>query len=83
MSVISTSAMGGTSFSLPYAPPATSTASATQLASGATVTTVRGSGGAVLSVTTASAGSQNIAAQNIIAQTNGAQPDTSTVYVTA
>jgi hypothetical protein len=78
MSVISTSAMGGTNFSLPYAPPATSTASTTQLASGATVTTVRGSGGAVLSVTTASAG-----LQNIVSPTGGAQPDTSTVYVTA
>ncbi len=83
MSVISTSAMSGTNFSLPYAPPATSTASTTQLASGATVTTVRGSGGAVLSVTTASAGPQNIAAQNIAALTRGVSPDTSTVYVTA
>ena len=81
MSVISISAFSGglTVASSPYTPPATSTRSTTQLASGATVTTVRGTTGDVLAVTTAV-----IAAQNTAVTSNAApQPDTSTFYVTA
>ncbi len=81
MSVISVSALsGGLNFaSSPYQPPATSTRSTTQLATGATVTTIRGSTGDVLAVTTAVLAAQNAAAS----QYAGAQPDTSTFYVTA
>ncbi len=69
ISAIGISAMGGgMSYGLPYQPPAASTRSTTQLASGTTITTIRGAGGAVLAVTTAS---------------TGAQPDISTFYVTA
>jgi hypothetical protein len=72
MSVISVTALsGGLNFaSTPYTPPAMSTRSTTELATGATVTTIRGATGDVLSVTTAAPGA-------------GAQPDTSTFYVTA
>ena len=81
MSVISISALGGglNFASSPYSPPATSTRSTTQLATGATVTTIRGSTGDVLAVTTAVIGAQNIAPSSY----SGAQPDTSTFYVTA
>ncbi len=81
MSVISISALsGGINFGTsPYAPPATSTSSTTQLATGATVTTVRGSTGDVLAVTTAVIAAQYAAGTSNVA----AQPDTSTFYVTA
>jgi len=81
MSVISISALGGglNYASSPYAPPATSTRSTTQLATGATVTTIRGATGDVLAVTTAV-----LAAQNIAPSANAAaQTDTSTFYITA
>jgi hypothetical protein len=75
MSISSISALsGGFNFSAsPYTPPPTSTRSTTQLATGATVTTIRGSTGDVVAVTTAVAAAQNL----------GAQDQTSTFYVTA
>lgn len=81
MSVISISALsGGLNFaSSPYTPPVTSTRSTTQLATGATVTTTRGSTGDVLAVTTAVIAAQNTAPTSYA----GVQPDTSTFYVTA
>jgi hypothetical protein len=81
MSVISISALGGgLNFAgSPYTPPAASTRSSTQLASGATVTTTRDSHGDVLAVTTAVLTAQYAAGS----QYAGAQPDTSTFYVTA
>jgi hypothetical protein len=81
MSITSVSALGGgySYATSPYTPPPTSTRSITQLASGATITTVRGSTGDVLAVTTAV-----VAAQNAAATPNpGAQDQSSTFYVTA
>ena len=90
MSITSISALGGAySFSTsPYTPPATSTRSITQLANGATVTTVRGSTGDVLAVSTAITAAQTAAATQSAAQYATAQSaealnQTSTFYVTA
>ena len=77
MSVISISAVGGglNFASSPYSPPATSTRSTTQLANGAAITTVRGSTGDVVAVTTE--------ALSAAVPSVGAQLDSSTFYVTA
>lgn len=84
MSITSISAVGGYNFATsPYTPPPTSTLSTTQLASGATITTVRGSTGDVLAVTTAIAAAQNPSASYSPAAQIAAQSDTSTFYVTA
>ena len=86
MSITSISAVGGglNFANSPYSPPPTSTRSTTQLASGATITTIRGSTGDVLAVTTAVIAAQNAASiQSVGAQSLGAQDQTSTFYVTA
>ncbi len=81
MSAISISAPGGglNFANSPYSPPATSTRSTVQLATGATVTTIRGSTGDVLAVATAGLAAQNAAS----GQYAGAQPATSTLYIIA
>jgi hypothetical protein len=96
MSITSISAIGGgyNYATSPYTPPPTSTSSITQLASGATITTIRGSTGDVLAVTTAITSAQNGSAQNTAAQNAAAQnaaaaqslgnqDQSSTFYVTA
>jgi hypothetical protein len=77
MSIISISAVGGglNFANSPYSPPATSTRSTTQLASGAAITTVRGATGDVVAVTT-----EALAAP---VPSLGSQLDRSTFYVTA
>lgn len=80
MNITSVSALsGGYNFAaLPYMPPATSTRSTTQLASGATVTTIRGSTGDIVAVSTAVTASASPATQNRLGETGN-----STFYVTA
>ena len=80
MSITSISAIGSAyNFAnSPYTPPPTSTQSITQFANGATVTTIRGSTGDVVAVTTAV-----VAAQNAAALQSNAQDQSSTFYVTA
>ncbi len=75
MSIISIAAYGsGTNLNAgPFSPASSSTRSVTQLATGAVVTTLRGSTGDIVSVTTSVA---NQAAQQ-------AQPSSSTVDITA
>lgn len=85
MSISSISAVGGgyNYATSPYAPPPASTLSVTRLASGATVTTVRGSTGDVLAVTTAVAAGQGPGAANNPAAQIVAQTEASSFYVTA
>lgn len=81
MSIASISALGGgLDFAAsPYIPPPASTRSITHLANGATVTTIRGTTGDVLAVTTAMVAAPGIATLPSL----GAQDQSSTFYVTA
>lgn len=81
MSISSVSAIGGgyNYVPIPYTPPPTSTSSVTQLASGARVTTIRGSAGDILAVSTAPSAQQAPATSYNFA----GQEQTSTFYVTA
>jgi hypothetical protein len=81
MTITSISAIGGgyNYATAPYTPPPASTRTVTQLATGATVTTIRGTTGDVLAVSTAVAAAQSPSA----AYGQSAQNETSTFYVTA